>query len=369
LAPTLSISSYHSTWNRNKSTTEKGGGKKKKKSQSTRVSEAAEIDVSASAKRRSRDAAQHQKNKRKKKQRKTTTTNKMMIRVALPPLGRAKTWRSYRYMNHPAFTRPSQDIRIPCHLHTMSCKLQDMAFIQVHEPPGHLRISGYHCHVNSKTWRSSRYMNHPAFSGYPNSMSCNCVCVSIVNMWGTWLPHIHKYPSTYPSLLRISMLWLAIRSGGTWLPQVHTHLHTHPYRAMSMLWLAIRSRGTWLPLHTYPSLSRNLNAVIGYQVMRDVAAPTYIPIPISRNLDALIGYHLRRDMVTPHTYPSSLSRNLNALIGYQIRSYKAIINFNLHSISNYHLQLSYWRNWPRNCFVWMKKCHNCSLCGVDGKMS
>jgi hypothetical protein len=33
---------------------------------------------------------------KEKKQRKTTTRNKMtMIRVALPPLGRVKTWRSY----------------------------------------------------------------------------------------------------------------------------------------------------------------------------------------------------------------------------------------------------------------------------------
>jgi hypothetical protein len=38
----------------------------------------------------------------------------------------------------------------------MSCKLQeDMAFIQIHEPPGHFRISGYHVIVNSKTWHSS----------------------------------------------------------------------------------------------------------------------------------------------------------------------------------------------------------------------
>jgi hypothetical protein len=47
-----------------------------------------------------------------------------------------------------------------------------MAFIQVHEPPGLLRISGCHVIVNSKTWRSFRYMNHPAFSGYPDAMSC-----------------------------------------------------------------------------------------------------------------------------------------------------------------------------------------------------
>jgi hypothetical protein len=126
--------------------------------------------------------------------------------------------------------------------------------------------------------------------------------------------------------------------------------------------------------NTYPSLSSDLGALIGYQVPRDMAAPTYIPIYIpipikkSRCSDWLSG-HEGRSCSHIHTHPYiEKSRCPDWLSHQEGQGNPTRIPIYIPIIPIKKSQCSYWRNRPRNRFVWMKKCHNCSPCGVDEKI-
>ncbi len=144
---------------------------------------------------------------------------------------------------------------------------------------------------------------------------------------------------------------------------------------------------------TYASLSSNVDALIGYQVPRDMAAPTYIPIPIKKSqcCDWLSG-HEGRSCSHIHTHPyikkSRCSDWLSPQEGHGDPTYIPIIPIEKSQCSDWlsdqelqghnklqptfvidpEIALCGWKNVIIALYVgWMEKCHNCSLCGVDEK--